>query len=116
MSLPTLPNALSQLLTWFYDSIARASRPSMSGKAYLSGNFAPVDEELFEEELQVENGELPEGLEGVYVRTGPNPFFKPVAGYHWFDGDGMLHAVRLRGGKASYCNRFVKTERLAQVD
>jgi hypothetical protein len=32
-----------------------------------------------------------------------------------FDGDGMVHAVRIKDGAASYCNRWVPTSRLAQV-
>ena len=29
-----------------------------------------------------------------------------------FDGDGMVHACRIKGGKASYSNHLVKTHRL----
>ncbi|GIL58133.1 hypothetical protein Vafri_12967 [Volvox africanus] len=99
------------LFSWAYQFIAKVPRPA--GTAYLSGNFAPVLDELLEE-LELVEGKLPEGLDGCYIRTGPNPFLKPFAGYHWFDGDGMLHLVRLHNGKASYCNRFVETERLKQ--
>jgi len=36
------------------------------------------------------------------------------ADYHWFTGDGMLHAVSLGGGKATgYRNRWVRTRQLA---
>ncbi|GFR51519.1 hypothetical protein Agub_g13935 [Astrephomene gubernaculifera] len=104
----------TKLLTWVYDRVAKSGRNPLPGKAYLTGNFAPVDDELFSEDLPVVEGKLPPGLDGCYVRAGPNPFFKPVAGYHWFDGDGMLHAVRIRNGRVSYCNRYVDTERLRQ--
>ncbi|GLC54223.1 hypothetical protein PLESTB_000836900 [Pleodorina starrii] len=99
------------LFGWVYGLAAKNPKPA--GQAYLSGNFGPVHEELLEE-VQVVEGKLPEGLEGCFVRNGPNPFFKPAGGYHWFDGDGMLHLVRIRDGRASYCNRFVDTERLRQ--
>ena len=32
--------------------------------------------------------------------------------YHWFDGDGMVHAVYFRDGKASYIRRWVRTRAL----
>ena len=34
--------------------------------------------------------------------------------YDRFDGDGMLHAVRIHGGQASYSNSYVGTTRLAK--
>ena len=36
---------------------------------------------------------------------------------HWFDGDGMLHGIRLDGGKAAwYRNRWVRTKLLAGAE
>ncbi|XP_009138676.1 carotenoid 9,10(9',10')-cleavage dioxygenase 1 [Brassica rapa] len=84
---------------------------------YLSGNFAPVrDETPPVKDLPVVHGFLPECLNGEFVRVGPNPKFDPVAGYHWFDGDGMIHAVRIKDGKATYVSRYVKTSRLKQEE
>lgn len=76
---------------------------------YLMGNYAPVDTEITAENLTV-IGEIPADLNGMYVRNGPNPRFKPNGRYHWFDGDGMLHAVLIRDGKVNYRNRWVRTE------
>lgn len=103
-----------RIVKWVYDYIAKSAFKSPPGKPYLSGNYAPVDKEVHEQELVVVEGKLPAGLEGAFVRNGPNPLLKPVAGYHWFDGDGMLHTVRLKGGVASYSNRWVETSRLKQ--
>ena len=46
-------------------------------------------------------------LDGRLLRIGPNPVVDPdPATYHWFTGDGMVHGLWLRDGKAStYRNR-----------
>jgi carotenoid cleavage dioxygenase len=75
---------------------------------FLEGNFAPVHSEIIDDELTV-IGSLPSDLSGMFVRNGPNPQFPPIGQYHWFDGDGMLHGVRIKDGKASYLNRYVQT-------
>ncbi|XP_062188244.1 9-cis-epoxycarotenoid dioxygenase NCED4, chloroplastic-like [Phragmites australis] len=80
----------------------------------MAGNYAPVAECAPRGELPV-TGCVPPVLDGVYVRNGANPLHQPRAGHHLFDGDGMLHAVRLRGGRAeSYACRFTETARLRQ--
>ena len=43
---------------------------------HLQGNWAPVEEELNESNLEVK-GKIPEDLSGLYVRNG----FNPVSGY-----------------------------------
>ena len=83
--------------------------PSPRRDPFLSGNYAPVREEITADNLKVV-GKLPAELEGMVVRNGPNPQFDPPGPYHWFDGDGMLHGVRFEEGKASYRNRYVRTE------
>ncbi|KAJ6814654.1 carotenoid 9,10(9',10')-cleavage dioxygenase [Iris pallida] len=83
---------------------------------YLSGNFAPVKDETPPCADLTVKGHLPECLNGEFVRVGPNPKFMPVAGYHWFDGDGMIHGMRIKDGKATYVSRYVKTSRLKQEE
>uniref|UniRef100_A0A7S0WUG4 carotenoid 9,10-dioxygenase n=1 Tax=Chlamydomonas leiostraca TaxID=1034604 RepID=A0A7S0WUG4_9CHLO len=109
-----LLHASKWLVRVLFDAVARGNSGAANpGADYLAGNFGPVRDEIATGELEVE-GTLPADLSGAYVRTGPNPALDPVGGYHWFDGDGMLHGVRLRGGRAvGYANHQVRTARLA---
>ncbi|MFC4944165.1 carotenoid oxygenase family protein [Pseudonocardia sp. GCM10023141] len=75
---------------------------------YLEGNFAPVPDEVSTADLPV-TGQVPRELNGRYLRIGPNPMGPVGADYHWFLGEGMVHGVRLRDGRAEwYRNRFVR--------
>lgn len=82
---------------------------------YLEGAFAPVSEEITSFDLPV-LGELPDELNGRYLRNGPNPFAEVDPGrHHWFVGAGMVHGVRLCEGKALwYRNRYVGSKELSR--
>jgi carotenoid cleavage dioxygenase len=76
---------------------------------YLHGVYAPtLNNATVAQELEVE-GEIPTDMYGAYLRNGPNPQFKPGNRYHPFDGDGLVHGVYFRDGKASYRNSQVDT-------
>jgi carotenoid cleavage dioxygenase len=78
-----------------------------STPAHLRGNGRPVTEEQTVSELKV-TGSIPSELDGRYVRNGANPL--SGTSDHPFFGDGMIHGVRLRDGKAEwYRNRYVQT-------
>jgi len=79
---------------------------------WLSGHLAPVPDEIDAVGLEV-TGTLPGELTGRYFRNGPNPLPGNDSG-HWFTGHGMIHGVRLNGGRAEwYRNRWVRTKKLA---
>ncbi len=83
---------------------------------YLTGNCAPVADEITAEDLPV-TGTIPAELEGRFLRNGPNPIGAvDPATHHWFIGNGMVHGVRLRAGRAEwYRNRWVRGEREAEA-
>ena len=89
---------------------------SVTTNPYLQGNFAPVLQEVTATELPVV-GRLPESLCGRYLRNGPNPLTPPEPStYHWFTGDGMVHGIRLREGRAEwYRNRWVRSAEVARA-
>ncbi|XP_011087733.1 carotenoid 9,10(9',10')-cleavage dioxygenase 1-like [Sesamum indicum] len=105
----------SKVIDWLEWTFVKLMHDPKQPNHYLSGNFAPVDETPPLTDLPVK-GHLPECLNGEFVRVGSNPKFAPVAGYHWFDGDGMIHGLRIKDGKATYVSRFVKTSRLKQEE
>jgi carotenoid cleavage dioxygenase len=73
------------------------------------------EERTDDHELEVV-GAIPPDLDGRLLRNGPNPATLPSdeTTYHWFSGDGMIHAVSLADGKATgYRNRWVRTRALA---
>ncbi len=91
-------------------SATESSNPFTDPGAYLTGNYAPVADEITAFDLAV-LGELPAELAGRYVRNGPNPIAPAQldpATHHWFVGDGMVHGIRLHEGRAEwYRNRYV---------
>jgi len=67
-------------------------------------------EEVTAFDLEV-TGTLPPELSGRYLRNGANP--QSGTSPHWFAGDGMIHGIELRDGKAQwYRNRWVQTRSL----
>ena len=76
---------------------------------YLTGAWTPLHEEVNAEDLQVLEGVIPTDIDGVYVRNTENQAHQPLGRYHPFDGDGMLHMISFKDGKADYRNRFVRT-------
>ena len=80
---------------------------------FLQENFGPWRMEGVAEDLEV-TGAIPRDLNGTYFRNGPNPAFEPMGRYHWFEGDGMIHAITLRDGRAHYRNRYVGSAGLAE--
>lgn len=81
---------------------------------YLHGPYTPVITEVMAFDLECVSGEVPQDLYGAYMRQGPNPLFKPPGLYHWFDGDGMVHAVYFRDGRASYIRKWIQTRGLRE--
>jgi carotenoid cleavage dioxygenase len=91
--------------------VASAAEP-----AYLRGNFAPMSREVTAHDLRV-RGRIPQDLDGRLLRIGPSPIGpRDPAGYHWFTGTGLVHGLRLRGGRAQwYRSRFTRSADAAEA-
>ena len=80
-----------------------------SNHPYLTGAWTPLHEEVDATDLTVLEGAIPTDIDGVYVRNTENPVHQALGRYHPFDGDGMVHVISFKGGRADYRNRFVRT-------
>lgn len=109
-----LATTMERAINWV-SRTAQKAVPYDAANRFLEGPYAPVQAEVTETALAVE-GVLPKELNGLYARIGPNPLEVPnPALYHWFLGDGMVHGVRLRDGKAMwYRNRWIGTDHVQQ--
>lgn len=77
-------------------------------------SFQNVAREHGFEPLRVE-GQLPDELGGTFVRNGPGLIELFGRRYqHWFDGDGLLSAVRFEGGRALGAVRLLETAGLLE--
>ncbi|KAL6536336.1 ccd4,nced4 [Orobanche gracilis] len=96
-------NTLDDFICAYLDS---PLRPSIDPERVLKGHSAPVDE-LPPTACVVVEGSLPSSLNGAYIRNGPNPQFVNPNGkrrpHHFFEGDGMLHMIRISKGEATLC-------------
>lgn len=91
-------------------SVNRALQDQSKDHPFLTGIHAPIHKELTLTDLKV-TGAVPAELAGRYVRIGPNPFKPDPRGHHWFIGDGMVHGIRLKDGKAHwYRNRYIRSQ------
>jgi len=96
--------------------VNRSLMTNAGSNPFLTGIHEPMKDERTITELKV-TGTIPTDLDGRYVRIGPNPATPPkAAAYHWFMGDGMIHGVRLRGGKAEwYRNRWIRSTAVSKA-
>ncbi|MFE9647680.1 carotenoid oxygenase family protein [Streptomyces sp. NPDC006365] len=86
-----------------------------SDNMFLNGPYAPWREQGEAFDLEIE-GRLPDELNGALYRMNTSQFYRPEdpSRYHWFDGDGMVSALFLRDGRATYRNRYVETAGLKE--
>ncbi|HWI84884.1 MAG TPA: carotenoid oxygenase family protein [Sphingomonas sp.] len=87
--------------------------PPAAPHPFLAGIHEPMRAEVEVTDLAV-TGTIPAQLDGRYLRIGPNPIDPDPASYHWFIGDGMVHGLRITGGKALwYRNRWIRSNAVA---
>eukprot|EP00658_Telonema_sp_P-2_P023729 TRINITY_DN19512_c0_g1_i3.p1 TRINITY_DN19512_c0_g1~~TRINITY_DN19512_c0_g1_i3.p1 ORF type:complete len:254 (+),score=42.82 TRINITY_DN19512_c0_g1_i3:36-797(+) len=91
----------------------------MPTSPFLRDNWAPVTSETGPEGVPIEriSGSIPTWVRGSFVRIGPNPKRPPdPLSYHFFLGDGMVHAVEFGDRGAVYRNAWVQTHELLTGD
>lgn len=81
--------------------------PEFTGSLYRPARFEGT---VFD--LEVE-GQVPDEIDGTFYQVAPDPAFPPMLGGDiFFNGDGAVHAFRIRGGHVDLQRRYVMTERL----
>ncbi|WEK42254.1 MAG: carotenoid oxygenase family protein [Candidatus Sphingomonas colombiensis] len=113
----TVETAIRSVVTKGVGIVADFNRKHLpqTDHPFLTGIHQPLTGEMTLVDLPV-TGTIPAALDGRYLRIGPNPVVPDPAGYHWFVGDGMVHGIALRDGKALwYRNRWIRSRALAEA-
>lgn len=89
--------------------------PDITQRPRPRGGEAGVSAEVTARDLPV-SGTLPAELDGCFARIGPNRLRPGFGTAHLFAGEGMVHGVRLRDGRAEwYRNRWIRGERVCRA-
>ena len=71
---------------------------------------ADLETDVAPRAMRLVHGRAPAGLEGTLFRNGPGKFRRPGgSATHWFDGDGLMRAFRIRDGQATLEAKFADT-------
>jgi len=94
----------------------RKNTLTTSENPFLKGIHLPMKEQLSIGNLTT-SGTIPSELAGSYLRIGPNPIQdKTDSEHHWFLGDGMVHGIHLKNGKAEwYKNRYIRSSAVCKA-
>ncbi len=93
------------------DPWGRKFEAALASDPALLGWASAARERLDCPDLAIE-GRWPAGLEGTFYRNGPG--CHETGGrrlHHWFDGDGMVQAFAMSGGRVRHSGRFVETRK-----
>lgn len=78
----------------------------------FTGFFAPSGIEAEVLNLPVQEGEVPQEIDGVFYRVAPDPQMPPLGEDDiWFNGDGMVTAFHFHKGEVGLRQRWVRTEK-----
>lgn len=89
----------------------KSTLPADDTHPYRTGPWRPQTRE-WDAEPTLVHGAIPRDLDGMYLRNTENPLHPAIERYHPFDGDGLLHMIEFRNGRAAYRSRFVRTDGL----
>jgi carotenoid cleavage dioxygenase-like enzyme len=71
---------------------------------------ADLEADVAPRAMRLVHGRAPAGLTGTLFRNGPAKFRRPGgSATHWFDGDGLMRAFRVREGQVTLDARFADT-------
>lgn len=87
------------------------NRRAFGGGGSAGGGVNRSEDTLYDCEVE---GDLPDDMDGVFYRVGPDPQYPKPEKYQndiGFDGEGHIGAFRIKDGHVDYRSRYVRTQR-----